>query len=273
MISITQELVTPERASTLLLKNDRNRRISKPLVTQYAQLMERGEWMFNGDPIRLNCDGTLLDGQHRLSAIVQSGQPQRCVVIQGVQTEAFKTIDTGRKRGTGDMLSIRGFKGAVHGLAAGGRALLIYESGVYWSSKGQRIDWSPTSSQIIDYLDSHPDAVAAFSKAESTYKYAVKLMGYGPATLGLTLGNRADPAKVELFFDGVENGLTDNENDPRHLLRETLARLRIGSYRQMRYEEVAAFLIKSMNAFFQNKPIKILRHRKTDIFPQFQPKG
>lgn len=271
MISVTQELITPERASTLLLKNPHNRKISNTLVVQYTQLMQRGEWKFNGDPIRVNGDGSLIDGQHRLSAIVASGQPQRCVVISGLESDAFKTIDCGKKRSTGDMLSIRGYGGAVHGLAAAGRALLVYETGVYWNSKAQRIDWSPTSSQIIDYIDSHPDVASAFYKIQSDYTYALKLLGNGPATLSLVLMRRTNPGKAEEFMTGVETGVTDGEGDPRHILRETLARLRIGTFRTMRYEETAAFVIKAMNAFFGGKPLKILRFKKNESFPKFEP--
>ena len=269
MVDITQEIITPQRAEALLANNLHNRKLSKTLVSQYTQLMQRGEWRFNGDAIRMTSDGILIDGQHRLTAIVESGIPQPYVIIRGLDAASFKTIDAGKKRSTGDMLSIAGYKGAVAGLAAGARAMFLYDSGVFWSKASQSVDWNPPSAQIIDYVDAHPEVARAFYRIHESYRYAMKLMGSGPATLALTLRERVNARVGHQFMEGIESGVTRGEDDARLLLRETLLRQRLGSRRTMHWEEVAAFTLKAMNAYFQEKPIRMLRWKKNESMPRF----
>src|SRR5687768_3937102 len=77
-ISIVRELVTPDRAKQMLLNvRDKNRSLKENSVQIYAEAMRRGDWQFNGDPIRFGADGKLFDGQHRLTAIIRSGKPQQ----------------------------------------------------------------------------------------------------------------------------------------------------------------------------------------------------
>ena len=53
-----------------------NRNISDMLVLKYAVAMLDGDWHNIGDPIRLDERGRLTDGQHRLSAVVESDTVQ-----------------------------------------------------------------------------------------------------------------------------------------------------------------------------------------------------
>lgn len=109
----TVETVTPEKARAILDScRNRNRPISKKLVAKLAREMQDGKWMENGESIVFNDNGDLLDGQHRLSAICLSGVPCRMVVAKGVDHEAFRTIDRGKKRSPRDDLFILGYKNA-----------------------------------------------------------------------------------------------------------------------------------------------------------------
>lgn len=96
--------VTPELATAWLALNTDNRKLRPTHVKSLAGAMKRGEWMVNHQPIALN--GTrLLDGQHRLTALIRSGLPHlEMSVITGAPSESFKTIDIGAKRGIGDIL-------------------------------------------------------------------------------------------------------------------------------------------------------------------------
>jgi hypothetical protein len=71
------ETITPKQAQVILAHNDRNRSLASSRVTVYSGAMLAGEWRMNGETIKFNGDGTLLDGQHRLAAVVRSGQPQQ----------------------------------------------------------------------------------------------------------------------------------------------------------------------------------------------------
>lgn len=63
--------ITPELARQLLSNNKINRKIKPTIVERYAEQMEAGEWKFTGDTIKVDGEGMLLDGQHRLLAIIK----------------------------------------------------------------------------------------------------------------------------------------------------------------------------------------------------------
>ena len=92
-IRMSVEKITPKRAERYLKQNDRNRKLSPKTVAKYAKSIRTGEWQVNGQSIIFSADGRLLDGQHRLSAVVVAGKPIETCVIRGIQDGAFKTID------------------------------------------------------------------------------------------------------------------------------------------------------------------------------------
>jgi hypothetical protein len=91
--------ITPEwAAKTLAEKNTRNRPISRPHVEALANEIRRGAWQVNGDTIKLSPDGQLIDGQHRLAAVVKAGVSIQSFVVEGISFDVFHTIDTRLKR-------------------------------------------------------------------------------------------------------------------------------------------------------------------------------
>lgn len=84
-----------------------NRKVSRSRVEQYKRDIVNGEWLFNGDAIRIDEDGVLIDGQHRLTAISASGVDCELLVIEGIKSKSKHTIDTGKGRTGGDALSIQ----------------------------------------------------------------------------------------------------------------------------------------------------------------------
>lgn len=95
--------VTQKQASEWLALNTDNRPVRKTLVKFLSDAMKRGEWMLTHQPIALNGD-RLLDGQHRLMALVQSGLPAiKMTVCKDAHSATFDVIDIGDKRSMGDI--------------------------------------------------------------------------------------------------------------------------------------------------------------------------
>ena len=46
--------------------------------------MRRGEWLPTYDTLKVNCSGGLMDGQHRLQAVIRSGWTGPMLVVTGV---------------------------------------------------------------------------------------------------------------------------------------------------------------------------------------------
>lgn len=108
--SVDIETITPEIAEDILKNNKKNRPLKEDHVRFYQREMSGNKWIFNGESIKICEDGNLMDGQHRLSAIIKSGLTQDCVVVRNLVKEAFSTIDTGRKRHARDILAIEGYQ-------------------------------------------------------------------------------------------------------------------------------------------------------------------
>lgn len=90
--------VTPQLAAEFLEKNANNRSLSNAVVEHYAMQMRSGKWIANGETIKFGSNGELVDGQHRLQAIIQSGVTVTMVVVTGVPEGSKETIDVGKVR-------------------------------------------------------------------------------------------------------------------------------------------------------------------------------
>lgn len=100
------ETITPKQAEKYLQFNTSNRNLRKALVSQYARDMQNGKWRLTHQGVAFNCDGTLLDGQHRLMAIVESGVTVQMLVARGVDSKHQLVMDDHAKRSAGDALTL-----------------------------------------------------------------------------------------------------------------------------------------------------------------------
>lgn len=82
--------------------NYENRRLRGWWVQSLANAMRRGEWILTHQGISFDTTGRLIDGQHRLAAIVEYGKPIEMAVSKGVDPDAFKVVDSGIKRTISD---------------------------------------------------------------------------------------------------------------------------------------------------------------------------
>ena len=64
--------VTPETAKRWLSLNTHNRSFKKHSLEKLVYAIETKQWLNTGDSIKFNGDGQLLDGQHRLMAVVKT---------------------------------------------------------------------------------------------------------------------------------------------------------------------------------------------------------
>jgi hypothetical protein len=88
-----------------------NRKLKERIEKKYYNRMIRGEWNpCNGESIKFDSDGNLIDGQHRLTAQIRTGKSMWWFVVYNCRRDAFKTIDDGTARSGADMLSIHGEK-------------------------------------------------------------------------------------------------------------------------------------------------------------------
>lgn len=99
---------TPEMSKRIVQGQLGNRFVRRDLVLRYADVIGRGEWVLNGETIKFDKNGGLLDGQHRLLGCAAAGKSFKSLVAYGVARAAIDTIDVGSRRTVSDILSMQG---------------------------------------------------------------------------------------------------------------------------------------------------------------------
>ena len=94
--------VTPEMAQEWLKHNPNNRNIRYATVKSYALQMIAGDWDITGQAISFDTEGKLIDGQHRLSAVILAKKPVKMLVATGLR-RTFN-YDNGRQRQATDAI-------------------------------------------------------------------------------------------------------------------------------------------------------------------------
>jgi len=146
--------VTPDMAREWLAKNMKhNRPVMKNTVHGYARQMRNGTWNLTHQGIAFDENGELIDGQHRLSAIVEANIPVKMNVTYNVhraQGEVF-TIDMGRKRTFANVIAMSGIDDPVY------RYMGPYVSAYirYKLPGGRKAD----PAEIADYIERHYEDV------------------------------------------------------------------------------------------------------------------
>lgn len=103
-MQITTETITPEIAAEYLKHNTNNRNIRTSHVEYLSNAIKRGEWVLSHQGIAFNEHGVLIDGQHRLQAIIKSGIAVQMLVSRNVGSDVFKVTDGHARRSYGDIL-------------------------------------------------------------------------------------------------------------------------------------------------------------------------
>ena len=107
MLEFKKELITPSRAKELLEANINNRRVKNEVVNRYAQDILAGRWKEDtGEVIKISKSGIVLDGQHRLYAIVKSNTPIFLHIAYGVDDSVSDVLDTGSVRSATDVFRL-----------------------------------------------------------------------------------------------------------------------------------------------------------------------
>lgn len=217
--SITLVKVTPEMAEEWLGKNTHNRNVRAVAVASYARDMAAGNWHLTGEPIKFGPDGALLDGQHRLLAVIKAGVPVEMFVAKGITADSQRVMDTGAKRTSSDMLKLDGYANPVQ-VAAAARYAMTYRSGT--DSRNQTT--TPTHSEIGAFVTANPDLASAVAAA-MYYRKTIDLP-VSVTSVAWWLLVRVDAEACENFFASIATNATKGAGDPRSTLITRLASAR-----------------------------------------------
>lgn len=247
--------ITPEMAQELLQLNKSNRRLKEDVINVYAREMRRGEWKATGEAIKVSKNKRLLDGQHRLHAIVKAGIPVEMLVITGLEDEVFNVLDTGSTRTAADVLSIEKVSNPVL-IAAVGRFIINYNNNIFSSQENNK-KTRPLNRDIQKFVYDNPEIMEianSFSKDLRKFKLlpAATIVGMYYILSKIHIND------ADAFFNKLITGLDLTDNCPIRVFRERLIRDQINKTR-LRLGEKITLMIYSWNNFRRGKSVKILK--------------
>lgn len=261
-------LVTPKLAELFLdysIKKQRN--ISPPTERTYASDMKTGFWAFLGDPIRIDVNGAVVDGQHRATAIIRSGKSQLIVVICGLAEGAMRFVDTGRKRSYADVLKMREVTNHM-GVAAVVSAMFAWYNGSYGERNTPRLrstdynDARPSNAQLdamYDLLmDKEIDPLASVQAAQRVKFHIMSTCPGSALAVAHVLLGLIDPYSRDTFFAYVLNSeVSENASSefPPNMLRDKMIRSKQGRPDYLTRAQWLHMIITAYNAWTQGRTI------------------
>lgn len=267
-IKVERKSITPSLAKEMLSRNEGNRRLSQKWVSYYASQMRSGDWMDTTDTIKIAPDGRVLDGQHRLSGVIEYGKPVFMWLASNVDPDAFTVLDTGKRRSAADAVYIAGHKNATS-VSAIAKAILASPDGRYGRNmkSGGAEKSSPTHTHIIEFITENPEIheVAAYALSVGLrFKFIQSIALVGSLYWHFAQKNMK---KTDEFFEGVCEGIDLGKTHPIRLLRERLMR-DAGERSKLNLTDKAALFVYAWNAFRQGREMTQLLLPRGSDFPK-----
>lgn len=190
--------ITPKMAEEWLARNKANRKIWMARVESYAAAMSGKRWRVTHQGIAFDRQGNLIDGQHRLTAIIKAGVTVRMLVTFGADFDDMMVCDQNGTRKPKDTLTI--YNGRKN---AGLRAAVIR---ILLAVEAERADYLPDA---IQYLSEDNRHNAAFEWCLNTAHSRRDVM-FAPYIAALIYAYERCPAETDVFLRLVVNpvGLT-----------------------------------------------------------------
>lgn len=217
-------------------------------VAAYARDMASGKWQVTGEAVKFDRAGNLIDGQHRMLAVVRSGATVQLFVVHGLSPVAQSVMDSGLKRAASDALHLSGYK---HSALIASVARLALDM----SADGRQ---KSTHSEIARWVEDNADITRVAPAAQAI----APNVDAPPTVIAYTwlIFARIDPAAAAAFWESIANQATDGDGDPRSTLIKRMAQARRHKERMARPVQIG-MIIRAWNAWRKGESVRVLRAR------------
>ena len=149
-VEVSIETITPIQATEYISHNyDYNRKIAEPKVNDLSTEMNMGRFYLGDSAICFNEEGALVNGQHRLNALIKSDTTQVFIVARNMPEVSLKIMDIGAKRDTADRVTLSGVPITRREQAVIKNAMTPFNSGIMGV---QKFNHNRYDSQIANYF-------------------------------------------------------------------------------------------------------------------------
>lgn len=252
--------VSPALARKMItLLSPKQRKIRQGTVAKYAQIMRDGRWTLSSDMIAFDWDHYLINGHHRLLAVIESNTTQLFFVVSDMDPAAFLIIDRQRTRTLSQFL-----KGAKHSKHIGGICSFIarWEQSLPLAGARNVIEMDEQA-EILGRAES-----SIFDSIEHIYNTKSSVLGHQSFQAFLHWayihGEGHDEEVIGEFFAKCGSGANLAPGDPVLALRN---RLLLSPIKHTKVDSYAYF-IKALNAHIEGVSMKICRYASYEDFPE-----
>jgi len=251
-------LITPAIAEILLRGNKHNRPLRRPHLNILVRAIKNGEWIMTGNGISFADDGQLIDGQHRLMAILEADQPVESMVYIGIAKEAFKTTDLGKKRGASDIAALMGF---VQYVTVGCAATLLY---LYENNSMKSGSYGVSNTAIQAVLQANR---LGLEYSAMVARRTAEIVPSGIGAFCHFIFSRLDRDMADTFFDHLKTGADLPLKSPLLWLRNRLL-VNKGSKAKLPRVTLSAFVVKTWNRYRKGQEAVTLNWLPRESFPK-----
>lgn len=260
---VTTTDIDPEFAALLLeSRPDQQRLIRQPRVDEYARAMTEKRWRTCFDPIRLNTKDQVIDGQHRLMAIVQSGVTMKNVLIATLyQKDAIKSLDQGISRSLRDQLMAEGHDPMDPAILAG-----IVAEKANWTSVSGRYSREERMA-LYDACQYTRDLIAL----RAATKFKKDTWNAGPVSAAIYCMRKNRDAANEFFrsiFNGTSLVYGSIVEPSRSVFTYLVNREHRGRGGMKPVREAAFKCVRAYNIWRSGEPVTYLRYAENMVFPE-----
>jgi hypothetical protein len=261
-------------AEEMLKKNNSNRSISNVRVKKYAGELVKDLWVLNGETIKTTKDGNVIDGQHRLLAIIKSGIPMKTYIIDDLENsdskKLFSTVDQGKARSLSDILSCQKIKNNSRIAAISNHLKWIYNFSSSFQPPTNLI--KDTKYEMLNYTLVHIDVIKKWYEITSKLHNQTKIISLPISTAFAVYldENKVDESIIEDFFNKLFLGFGGIKESPNQL-RNFITKI---SLSKIRHGEVQArfYLTTAWNSFMNGKQFypNLNKFENADCYPEIK---
>lgn len=221
--------ITPQQALEWLNKNSSNRPLSHARIRQYVKDITDGNFGLTGEAIRFFEDGSLADGQHRLTAIVKACKPITTLVVFGLDRKVASYIDTGKSRTAADVLCMFSGVGDADSkaLATAIRMVVTHDNGRHYTSatSGGSSSGVMTNSDIQEFYRVHQDELHdAMDWTAEFGKYKDAVIPRASQMALYYMFKRANASLAHDYLSKIIHGVNVEAKSTHAVVREILLR-------------------------------------------------
>lgn len=272
-VAITIEEITPEIAAEMLKSNTMNRKMAQMRGIETAAAIRNGEFELNGATIVFAEDGTLLDGQHRLFACVAYNTAITSIVVRGISKSAQITMDTGKRRSVSDYLSMRGYANTHIVSSIGGAFLRAETLSMLSIIRFHNMDKAKlTVKEMADYIDANYETEIK-GYVTPVRRVKERFRGLKASTLALLFREfKSCDIEAYEYFVGMLDGSIPPDKNMMVLFDAFNANARqVDNSKKLSQEFIAAFIIKTWNAYMRGEQLQKLRYAPGGARPEKFP--